>query len=255
MLAAHARSALNCDFDDEARDIAERAADEARLLGVPEAEADALTTLAVVNSDNADLAGELFGQALVLARRAGDLLAELRTTHNLASNRYYAGDLPQALRISEEGIDRASSTGVLWSGYGQGLLIFRELIRYVSGDLTPPPPADDDVPESASWALAVVDLYAAVARGDADAVQRGRAVRADWQRDPFLALVSGGCTIDALTWAGDQQRCRRGDDAADRVPQQGLERLFPGRHLAVRARPRRAGRPRGADPAHRRRSR
>jgi DNA-binding CsgD family transcriptional regulator len=44
-----------------------------------------------------------------------------------------------------------------------------------------------------------------VARGDPDAVQRGRSVRADWRRDPFMALVSGGCTIDGLTWAGEQQ--------------------------------------------------
>jgi DNA-binding CsgD family transcriptional regulator len=38
-----------------------------------------------------------------------------------------------------------------------------------------------------------------------DAVHRGRVDEVDWQRDPMLAMVSGGCTIDALTWAGDHQ--------------------------------------------------
>jgi DNA-binding NarL/FixJ family response regulator len=61
------------------------------------------------------------------------------------------------------------------------------------------------VPESTTNTLSVVDLYAAVARGDADVIERGRAVKADWHRDPMMALVSGGCTIDALTWAGNYQ--------------------------------------------------
>ena len=39
--------------------------------------------------------------------------------------------------ICDDGIERARATGVLWTGYGVGMLIFRELIRYVSGDLTP----------------------------------------------------------------------------------------------------------------------
>ena len=205
LLAAHARSAINCDRDDEARVSAERAISEARELGVPDAESDALTTLAVLEADDADRVGELFERSLELARQSGDLLAELRAIHNLAANRYYAGALEQATLVCEEGIQRARTTGVLWMGYGQGLLIFRDLIRYVSGDLTPTPRAVEWAPESAIWTLSVVDLYPAVARGDADALARGRSVKADWDRDPFMALVSGGCTIDALTWAGDDQ--------------------------------------------------
>ena len=61
-------------------------------------------------------------------------------------------------------------------GYGVGMLIYRELIRYVTGDLTPAPPPVDWVPESATWTLSVVDLYAAVARGDADVIERGRSI-------------------------------------------------------------------------------
>ena len=111
LLAAHARSALNNDRDDEARLSAERAVAEAQLLGVADAEADALTTLAVLEVEEADRAGTLFARAVALARSSGDLLAELRSTHNLTSNRYYAGELAEAARICEAGIERASSTG------------------------------------------------------------------------------------------------------------------------------------------------
>lgn len=205
LLAAHARSALNCDRDDEARVIAERAVAEAQAFDVPEAEADALTTLAVLAVDEADRAGDLFARSLELARAAGDLIAELRAWHNLTANRYYAGDLTRARQVCGDGIDRARSVGVLWMGYGVGLLLFRELIRFVSGDLTPPPGTRDWVPGAAGTVLSTIDLYAAVARGDVDAVDRDRVDEVDWQRDPMLALISGGCTIDALTWAGEHR--------------------------------------------------
>jgi len=205
LLAAHSRSALSRDHDDEAKVTAERAVAEARALGVADAEADALTTLAVLEPDDPERVGELFSRAIAKARESGDLLAEIRSTHNLTGNWYYAGRLAEAAVFCDRGIERARATGALWMGYGVGLLIFRELIRYVSGDLNPPAPSGDWVPESATWTLSVIGLYAAVARGDGDAIERGRSVKADWQRDPMMALISGGCTIDALTWAGEQQ--------------------------------------------------
>ncbi len=203
--AAHARAALNLDCDEDARRTAEKAITEARLLGVADAEADALTTLAVLHVDDADRAAALLRGAVDTARRTGDLLGELRGLHNLSANRYYAGRLAQAEEVLDGGIAQARATGVLWTGYGVEMLILRQLIRYVNGDLTPAPPSADWVPESATWILSVVDLYGAVARGDADAVERGRAAQADWQRDPMAALISGGCTIDALTWRGEHQ--------------------------------------------------
>ena len=65
----------------------------------------------------------------------------------------------------------------------------------------------------------------------------------------MMALTSGGCTIDALTWAGEHQDGGRPDHPVDRVHEPGLERLLPRRHLAVGAGSGRAGRPGGADPA------
>jgi len=205
VLAAQARSALNSDLDDVARDAAERAVAESRALGVADAEADALTTLALLEVDEPDTAADLLASALALARSSGDLLTELRTAHNLTSTLYYAGWLDQAGAVCDEGIVRARTTGVIWMGYGVSLLLFRELIRYVTGDLGPAAPARDEVPALALATLRVADLYASVARGDPDAVDRGRAIKADWQQDPWNALLSGGCTIDGLTWAGEYQ--------------------------------------------------
>lgn len=201
--AAHARAALNADRDELARESAERAVRDARALDVPDAEADALATLAVLEAVNQQSAADLLVMALGRARDSGDLLTELRTAYNLMASRFYAGELDEAVRVCEEGIERARATGVIWTGYGVSLLMFRELLRYVTGDLSEPSRARDPVPQSAVLMLTVVDLYAAVARGDHDAVDRGRAVKVDWDRDPWMALISGGCTIDALTWAGD----------------------------------------------------
>ena len=57
--------------------------------------------------------------------------------YNLASNRYYAGDLPGATQVTADGVERARSLGMTWSVYGVELHMFTQLIRYVSGDLTP----------------------------------------------------------------------------------------------------------------------
>ena len=58
--------------------------------------------------------------------------------YNLASNRYYAGDLPGAdAGDAPTGSSGPRSLGMTWSVYGVELHMFRSLIRYVSGDLTP----------------------------------------------------------------------------------------------------------------------
>jgi DNA-binding CsgD family transcriptional regulator len=51
-------------------------------------------------------------------------------------------------------------------------------------------------------------MYAAVARGDDDVIARGEALFDHWRSDGMIALLGGGCLVDALTWAG------RYDDAA-----------------------------------------
>lgn len=201
-LATHARAAVNLDRDQEAARAAEAAVEESRLLGEADAEADALATLAVLVVDDEDRAAELLATALRRARDAGDLLTELRCTYNLAANRYYAGRLDAAAAVTADGLAVARSTGLTWSLYGVELRLFAEIVRYASGDLSLPERTAGPVPETAASALAGVELYAAVARGDADALARGLALQPLRHSDPMITMIAGGCTVDALTWAG-----------------------------------------------------
>lgn len=201
-LATYARAALNCDEDDEAERAAADAVAVAREVAAVDAEADALTTLAVLVVDDEDRAAGLLADALVLARRSGDLSTELRTMYNLANNRYYAGDVARAVEIGDEAVERARSSGMLWSTYAIEMLMLGHLFRFVQGDLSPGP-VRTDIPEPLAPTERLMTLYAAVARGDDDAVERGRTLEAHWSRDGILALVGGGCTVDALTWRGE----------------------------------------------------
>ncbi|WP_285821128.1 helix-turn-helix transcriptional regulator [Cellulosimicrobium sp. Marseille-Q4280] len=201
-LAMRARAAMNADQDELAAEVAAEALAEAHRVDAPDVEADVLTTMAVLEVEDEDRAAVLLEQARERAVEAGDILTELRCWYNIAANRYYAGHLTEALDVVRDGVDRALATGLGWSVYGVELRLFDDLVRYAIGDLTPTDTLGETVPESWVPTLAAVQLYAAVARGDADAVERGTALRRDWYRDGMIALISGGCSIDALTWAG-----------------------------------------------------
>ncbi|GAA3793989.1 LuxR family transcriptional regulator [Cellulomonas soli] len=225
-LATYARAALTHDRDGEATTSATEAVELARSVGAADAESDALTTLAVLVVDDAPRAAALLDEALGRARDACDLETELRTRYNLASNRFYAGDLDAAVRLTAAGLARAVETGMSGDPYAVSLRDLATIARYMLGDLTPDPdrpvlPRVDPVdpvdgtrgatgrtsaPGAALDLLTAgaraIDLYAAVARGDTDTVERGRALEPMWQRDGSIALIGGGTTIDALTWRG-----------------------------------------------------
>ncbi|MFP3713365.1 helix-turn-helix transcriptional regulator [Puerhibacterium sp. TATVAM-FAB25] len=200
-LALRARTLLELDEDENAREIATRAVATARAADAPEAEADALTTLAVLEVDDHDAAADALRQAARRAADAGDLLTELRSAFNLMTTYYYAGDLPTAERLLHEALDRARATGLAWSPYGVSLHQLAEIVRFVRGDLAARP-APDDVPAPALPAVLAAGMYAAVARGDDDVVARARALHDHWETDGSLALYAGGTHVDALTWAG-----------------------------------------------------
>jgi len=200
-LAMHARAALNLDLDDVARQDAVRAVADAQAVDAPDVEADALGTLAVLEVDDAERSAELLVEAKERARAAGDLETELRCMSNLVANRYYAGNLDEAARLATEASRYAGETGMTWSVYGMTIHMFVLLGAYLRGELASADPGP--VPESWAAGYQALQLYPAVARGDADAVERGRALRPAWVTDGQIALVAGGCTVDALVWQGD----------------------------------------------------
>jgi DNA-binding CsgD family transcriptional regulator len=203
--ATVARAALNLDRDEEAALDAEEAIRVARAVDATDAEADALTTLAVLEVDDRERSALLLEDARRTARRAGDLATEMRSWYNLAANRYYGGLLDEAAAVADAGIDRAVSTGMGSTEYAVGLQEIAELVRYTRGDLTPDPGRTTSAPHSL---LRGVLLYGAVARGDAalagDSVAtiRSRLVEAQADTQDATIHLTGGCTVDALTWAG-----------------------------------------------------
>ncbi|VTR75263.1 helix-turn-helix transcriptional regulator [Cellulomonas hominis] len=201
-LATHARAALNADLDDQAEVSASAAVDEARAAGAADAEADALISLAVLVVEDRDRAADLLTGALHRARDAGDVPTELRCTYNLAANRFYAGRLDEAAGTIVAGLELAARSGLTWSAYGVELRLFAEIVRYTRGDLSRPAPTADPGPPRAESAVDGVQMYAAVARGDADAVDRSLALLHGRHDDTMITLIAGGCAVDALTWAG-----------------------------------------------------
>jgi len=202
-LAVSARVAHESDQDDEAGAVADEALELARRTGARDAESDAMTTLAVIGRYSPQHTEQLLRDALERAQQSGDGVAELRARFNLAAGHYYAGDVAGAATLIAASLARTDETGLQWAMFGFDLRWLAEVVRYAGGDLTPAPaPAEPVRGDTATLVLAAVGLYAAVARGDQDIVERGSVLMAEWRRDPLILHVAGGATVDFLTWAG-----------------------------------------------------
>ena len=138
---------------------------------------------------------------------AGDLAVELRSRYSLAGAHYYAGELATALRVLDEGVERAKSTGLTFSPYGLELRVLQVIARYVAGDwdgsMEAAELAGDRTPDSVVARLAAAAVYVEVGRGRPEAAERVRQLRGSWQDDTSLALIAGGCEADLLRWQGD----------------------------------------------------
>ena len=202
-LATHARACLISDRDQDAQVSATQAVRTARAGGVAAAEADALATLAVLVVDDPGSASALLTAARQRAEEAGDVITEQRCAYNLATTHYYAGNLEEAAQALAEGLARSRAAGLTWSEFGLGQRFFDELVRYARGDLREASAAAEPAPGSQGALLEAVRLYAAVARGDHERVLAQRPQPGEWSNDGQIVLITGGCTVDALTWSGE----------------------------------------------------
>lgn len=200
-LAVHARVLLNNDRDDEAGAFARQAVDVARRADAPDAEADALTTLAMLEVGTPDTAADLLERARERAVAAGDLRTEMRCWYNLAATHFYAGHLDLSAQVLDAGMARARSTGVTWGAYGLEMVDLAQIRAYLTGDLSPWP-VPEGAPASVVPYLAAGGLYAQVAREGGDAIGAAQDMRVHWGSDGQIALIAGGTHADALTWAG-----------------------------------------------------
>jgi AAA ATPase-like protein len=218
--ATRARSSINLDKEPEAKGWAEEALAGARTLGLAEAEADALASLALIAETEGDsaLAQERLVEARDRAREACDLAVEQRATYNLAASHFYAGEIGTALEILAAGVARATATGLTFSSYGLETRVLQVIALYMAGDWDASLEAAELVgaaaPDTVLARLAAASLYVEVARGLPGAVERVAQLRGSWSQDVSLALVAGGCEADLLRWRGDLDGAA---DAADRA--------------------------------------
>ena len=124
------------DPDGRSREIATAALERATRIGMQAAEADLLGTLAVLDwSDgDMDLSHEHLLLALEPAELSGDPVPHLRIAYNIATNRFYAGDLEAALSGIDLAVDIARRNGLSWSVFGIESRTLQVIVRYTTGD-------------------------------------------------------------------------------------------------------------------------
>ncbi|GAA3246104.1 helix-turn-helix transcriptional regulator [Pseudonocardia petroleophila] len=246
------------------------------------AAADALVTMAGCEaySGRPEQARARLATARSLARRAGDLGAELRTYSAVGFSLLEECCFAEAAAELAEGEDRAAATGLRWSMPGLDVRVAHVAARFLGGDWDAAETAADlagaAVPASVSARLVAAGLLVAAARGRFEVVERRYAElsaqpegmqavvylgvaateAALWQGRPDDAVARaragqaaldaiegyafGGIALAALGIAGHAERVAAGVDAADAAP--AVERMVA--HAEETAR---RGLPRGAE--------
>ncbi|MFF7731610.1 AAA family ATPase [Streptomyces sp. NPDC007984] len=211
--ATHVLAARHVGENETALRVARRALGVAEHLGVTDAQADLLISLAVF--DGAGRRGREGRERLVkardLARSSGNAPVELRALFNLAMGCYESGALAECVPWLTEGLDRARQAGLLSSTYPLEMRYLRLLVLHVLGrwDECLRAAADDpDVPRAAGGYTVGPALLVTLARGDLSAADRARALLEgpfDW----MATLVAGIVLTDAAALRGDPEEAVR----------------------------------------------
>lgn len=191
----------------QSRRLTEQALSGAEKLGDAAAEANALTTLGLLDErDNRP--ADARARFTAAARRAASvnaLNAELRARYFLALHHHERGSLREAKTVCMEGMTRASETGLRWSTYGLELLILRIANSYVMGDWddseeaagAPGGPASDTIQAR----MAAATLHVMVGRGYLDEAERLYIqLREQWHRDSQVAAYCGIAGSELAGW-------------------------------------------------------
>ncbi|MEU1911487.1 helix-turn-helix transcriptional regulator [Streptomyces massasporeus] len=208
--ATHVLAARHVGENETALRVARRALGVAEHLGVTDAQADLLISLAVF--DGAGRRGPEGRERLVkardLARRSGNAPVELRALFNLAMGCYESGALSECVPWLTEGLDRARQAGLLSSTYPLEMRYLRLLVLHVLGrwdECLRAAAADHpEVPQTTGGYTVGPALYVALARGDLGAADRARALLEgpfDW----MATLVAGIVLTDAAALRGDPE--------------------------------------------------
>jgi DNA-binding CsgD family transcriptional regulator len=212
----------------EARKFAELAVQEARACNELGVVADALVTLSALDEQNGRIeeSRARLREAIQLAQDEGELSVELRARYYLGISTYEQGELNDAVKIIEDGIERAKSTGLTWSTYGFELRAIKVIARYARGDWDESEAAAEPpgmrVSSTVSARLAAVGSSVMVGRGRlAEAARLAADLRSEWNRDFQIGATMGAAGAELASWQGRPEEgakvVREALDWAERV--------------------------------------
>ncbi|MFF0015519.1 AAA family ATPase [Streptomyces sp. NPDC005374] len=207
--ATHVLAARHVGDNETALRVARQALDRAEELGVIDAQADLLVSLAVLEGDGRrSVEGrERLRRALELARRSGNAPVEVRALFNLAIGTFESGHLDESLPWITEGLDRARRAGLLSSPYPMEMRYLHLVVLYTLGrwdDCVRAASTDAEVLPTAGGYRVAPALYVALARGDFTAADRARALLEgpfDW----MATLVAGIALTEAAALRGQAE--------------------------------------------------
>nr|WP_042185975.1 helix-turn-helix transcriptional regulator [Kibdelosporangium sp. MJ126-NF4]CEL17008.1 LuxR-family transcriptional regulator [Kibdelosporangium sp. MJ126-NF4]CTQ91762.1 LuxR-family transcriptional regulator [Kibdelosporangium sp. MJ126-NF4] len=208
VLAVYARMLRASGEMEMARERAELAIEDARAVGATGAEADALTTLAIVVESRGEIekSQNLLLEAKDRAKEADAVTVGLRARFYHGLNRYELGLFDEAATVLGKGVELARKTGLSWSDFGVELRVLQMLNQFAKGDwdvvdeqLEQP---HGRVSSMISARLAACGLGVAVARGRLADVERTlTSLRPEW-RELQIAMLCGSAGAEAAMWRG-----------------------------------------------------
>ena len=215
LLSLHAQANAARGRVDEAVRWAGEAMELAQEVGVPRIVLDVATTLAQLEqrAQDPDTSQRTFEKIVAQARADGDVAAELRGLSHLGSLHFELGRLDEAAEAYAVACRRAESVGLPWAPYGLDARVMGAITAYVAGRWDDALRISDVTGESAPgmpWAtLASVGLAVSAGRGEVAALDALPQIRAWWDRDGFIAILSGTAAIDLHGDAGDLEAVLR----------------------------------------------
>jgi DNA-binding CsgD family transcriptional regulator/tetratricopeptide (TPR) repeat protein len=233
--ATHARMSYGIGLLSEGDAAAEEALAAAGALGLDSAWSD--TAVSQVRSrQHEDLAAvnARLEEALLRARRSGDLEVEMRVLYNLATVAFEAGQIAESLDRTRHATARARDLGVEWAFYAAELRYLQVNALYMLG-LWDESLAEADllarVPEMAAHVRAG-GLLVLVGRGDPATRERlawARGLIPRLNAHVLLSMVTAAAEVDLAAWSGDV------DTAVElaTTTSRRLAQLWEDDHLAV----------------------
>jgi DNA-binding CsgD family transcriptional regulator/tetratricopeptide (TPR) repeat protein len=209
VLHVHARAMYDRSRNDEAARWAGEALAMARLLRLTDIASDCTLLLAKIDERSGDAKGAIAAveAAIAEARDAGEPYAELRALYTLGSLRYGQGQLTESMQAFEQAAQRANALGRQWAPYGMEAVLFGAIAAHVAGDWTRAARMVDHggqtAPEMAASLFDAVALEIAAGRGETAALAAMSRLRARWQLDGLIAIMSGAAAIELFGQSGD----------------------------------------------------